>query len=1032
MRLYVYVMEARDLAVKNSSCFVEVQVGKHKSKTRILRNANNPAWNIAFVFGVYDMNEELVVSCFHQDDDFINGLSNGVELIGRVRIPVGSAATESYSTLPPAWYSFERPKSGKFVNRDCGKILLTLSLHEKRHDAAANDLTCSHSNITEESKETDSPCVSSHGVSGFKSPCENILGGKQLMKGLRRRMDKLLHKNDEGSRSDDSSELSSSVSDYEDCTEEQHSGYSFEESLAMMQSIQSNQKMPQNLQGGILIDQAYVVSPNDLNVSLFTPNSQFRRDLAELQGTTDIHEGPWMWKSGEMSCLTRVVTYINAATKLVKAVKATEEQTYLTANGREFAVLSRVFTPEVPCGSSFKVELLYKISPGPELPSREESSHLVISWEVNFLRSTLMKCMIEGGVRQGLKDSFEQFSSLMAQKFKVLNFTDLSDKDHILANMQAGHQSDWELAKGYFWNMTVVSTIFMVLYIMVHILHCEPSEPQGLEFHGFDLPDSIGEFITCGILVLQLERVYNMVQHFVQARLQQGSDHGVKSQGHGWALTVALIEGTNLASLNSSGFSDPYVVFTSNGKTRTSSVRLQTTDPQWNDILEFDAMEEPPSVLDVEVFDLDGPFDQAMSLGHAEINFLKPTATELADMWVPLEGNLAQSSQSKLHLRIFLDNNNGLETIKEYMNKMEKEVGKKFYLRSPHRNSAFQKLFGLPPEEFLVSDFSCAMKRKMPVQGRLFLSARIVGFYANLFGHKTIFFFLWEDIEDIQEHPPSLSSVGIPLLVIVLKKDRGIDARHGAKCQDEEGRLRFYFQSFLSFSSASRTIVGLWRTRALSPDRKAQIAEDQDDYEERLKTLEDSQDTESILDLGDTKMSKVYTAQLPVNTDYLMEMFNGGKLEHNVMGKSGCLNYATTAWESIKPNVFQRCLSYSFNRNVSIFGGEVACRQQKSPIANGEGWIIDEVMALHDVLFSDHFRVQLRYRIENSGHAPNACKCNVYVRVTWLKSTMFLHRIKRNIAEKFAHRLKDVFELVEKEILLTPQQGIGLSHFSLC
>jgi hypothetical protein len=97
-----------------------------------------------------------------------------------------------------------------------------------------------------------------------------------------------------------------------------------------------------------------------------------------------------------------------------------------------------------------------------------------------------------------------------------------------------------------------------------------------------------------------------MVQHFVKARLQQGkhiilchvilpnylslkychlisgSDHGVKSQGDGWVLTVALIEGTNLASLDSSGFSDPYVVFTSNGKTRTSSVRLQTSDPQWN------------------------------------------------------------------------------------------------------------------------------------------------------------------------------------------------------------------------------------------------------------------------------------------------------------------------------------------------------------------------------------------------------------------------------------------------------------------
>lgn len=88
-------------------------------------------------------------------------------------------------------------------------------------------------------------------------------------------------------------------------------------------------------------------------------------------------------------------------------------------------------------------------------------------------------------------------------------------------------------------------------------------------------------------------------------------------------------------------------------------------------------MEEPPSVLDVEVYDFDGPFDQAASLGHAEINFLKHSSTELADLWVPLEGKLAQSSQSKLHLRIFLDNTNGVETIREYLIKVEKEVGKK-------------------------------------------------------------------------------------------------------------------------------------------------------------------------------------------------------------------------------------------------------------------------------------------------------------------------------------------------------------------
>jgi hypothetical protein len=63
-----------------------------------------------------------------------------------------------------------------------------------------------------------------------------------------------------------------------------------------------------------------------------------------------------------------------------------------------------------------------------------------------------------------------------------------------------------------------------------------------------------------------------------------GGDHGVKAKGDGWLLTVALIEGIKLAPVDATGFSDPYVVFTCNGKTRTSSIKFQTLEPQWNGI----------------------------------------------------------------------------------------------------------------------------------------------------------------------------------------------------------------------------------------------------------------------------------------------------------------------------------------------------------------------------------------------------------------------------------------------------------------
>lgn len=95
------------------------------------------------------------------------------------------------------------------------------------------------------------------------------------------------------------------------------------------------------------------------------------------------------------------------------------------------------------------------------------------------------------------------------------------------------------------------------------------------------------------------------------------------------------------------------------------------------EIFEFDAMDEPPSTMELEVFDFDGPFDEATSLGQAEINFVKSNLSELADIWIPLQGKLAQACQSKLHLRIFLNNTRGTDIVKDYLTKMEKELGKK-------------------------------------------------------------------------------------------------------------------------------------------------------------------------------------------------------------------------------------------------------------------------------------------------------------------------------------------------------------------
>lgn len=308
----------------------------------------------------------------------------------------------------------------------------------------------------------------------------------------------------------------------ENRSEDHSSSINFEEAMKTMMSRDQESDIPSNLPGGVVLEQIYMIAPAQLNSLLFSTDSNFLKSQADQQGNTDLKIEPWTFENGGGS-LKRVVSYTKAPTKLIKAVKATEEQTYLRADGKVFAVFTSVSTPDVPYGSTFKVELLHCITPGPELASGDQSSKLVISWRVNFLQSTIMKSMIENGARQGLRDNFEQFASLLSQDVNPLDLNEVgTEKEQVLGSLQAQHQSDWRLAVQYFANFTVVSTIFMGLYVLFHIWLAMPSTIQGLEFSGLDLPDSIGELIVSGVLVLQGERLLELISRFLQARLQRG------------------------------------------------------------------------------------------------------------------------------------------------------------------------------------------------------------------------------------------------------------------------------------------------------------------------------------------------------------------------------------------------------------------------------------------------------------------------------------------------------------------------------
>lgn len=52
---------------------------------------------------------------------------------------------------------------------------------------------------------------------------------------------------------------------------------------------------------------------------------------------------------------------------------------------------------------------------GQDLPSKEKTCRLQVSWRLNFLHSTMMKGMIENGARAGIKETYEVYREVGAE-----------------------------------------------------------------------------------------------------------------------------------------------------------------------------------------------------------------------------------------------------------------------------------------------------------------------------------------------------------------------------------------------------------------------------------------------------------------------------------------------------------------------------------------------------------------------------------------------------------------------------------------
>ena len=114
---------------------------------------------------------------------------------------------------------------------------------------------------------------------------------------------------------------------------------------------------PAPLAGGLVLDQRYAISAKAMNALILKASSPFVQELLAVQKTTEYVEQPWRSSKNDTGVIERVVTYMKAATRLIKAVKATETQTCRRINEKGFVFSVACSTPDVPYGGNFVVEL---------------------------------------------------------------------------------------------------------------------------------------------------------------------------------------------------------------------------------------------------------------------------------------------------------------------------------------------------------------------------------------------------------------------------------------------------------------------------------------------------------------------------------------------------------------------------------------------------------------------------------------------------------------------------------------------------
>eukprot|EP00899_Mesostigma_viride_P016181 jgi/Mesvir1/24564/Mv21897-RA.2 len=612
---------------------------------------------------------------------------------------------------------------------------------------------------------------------------------------------------------------------------------------------------PAPFSSGVLLSVVFPVSVRQINRALFAPDSEVFTNWRKKAQHLRMEAEPWMNHGGAYIRTLRF-TQLPQMPKMLhglfKPIQVEEKQEYIFSDGG-FVVETESLMHARWLRSLYVVRRQFCMTQEPGVPGIDMGTRLRVSWQVRSLHTTLPDF-----VGEYVEDRFERslLGDMVDELCSIAHPVVVPQRPHILPYEKVStsqHTNRVHLAEFIFF-VAVLGILSLLQYITrkmnrksivkKHAAAAALLEEGAVIEVGrslFDFADSWQEVVWTLAFAFFAYRLFLTLQKShpeIFGKFAVG-DVGRYSQGVGWVVSVVVVEATDLRGADFTSLSDPFVELVLGKQHRQTSVKVQTLQPRWGEVLEFDALEEPPSRLSVRVKDYDGPFRKPDELGTAEVD-LMDTATNLGEMWVNLhdpalqlqvENGLAKTP--RVHLRVSIINNMPTSGAERFLDGSSPATSKTLVSSllpklkksnandesAAKRNRFFQSLFDLGESEVLVKDFRCAIKKIFNVQGRLFLSPRVVGFYSNMFGKKTKFTVLWEDVEDMEQNGASVNLINrmlnpaITLFVRAEKSGPGSQASLGSFGNDRRGRARIRFTSFGSPSLTFNIMELLWKNR---------------------------------------------------------------------------------------------------------------------------------------------------------------------------------------------------------------------------